>query len=117
MALNDLSASRFVRISEKASKELHSPQAPIVLCPKTEDADRLLPGIAPELNRIGVMMPYTPIHWLLFFEAMGRPEDPDWYKKECDLVLVMTSANAGGEPLVIGNDEAVQKLDGIADLF
>ena len=81
MALNDLSASRFVRISEKASKELHSPQAPIVLCPKTEDADRLLPGIAPELNRIGVMMPYTPIHWLLFFEAMGRPEDPDWYKK------------------------------------
>lgn len=117
MALNDLSASRFVRISEKASKELHSPQAPIVLCPKTNDADLLLPGIAPELNRIGIMMPYTPIHWLLFFEAMGRPEDPDWYKKECDLVLVMTSANAGGEPLVIDNDEAVQKLDGIADLF
>ena len=83
----------------------------------TNDADRLLPGIAPELNRIGIMMPYTPIHWLLFFEAIGRPEDPDWYKKECDLVLVMTSANAGGEPLVIGNDEAVQKLDGIADLF
>lgn len=81
MTLNDLSASRFVRISEKASKELHSPQAPIVLCPKTNDADRLLPGIAPELNRIGIMMPYTPIHWLLFFEAIGRPEDPDWYKK------------------------------------
>lgn len=117
MALNDLSASRFVRISEKASKELHSPQAPIVLCPKTRDADRILQGIAPELNRIGVMMPYTPIHWLLFFEAMGRPDDPDWYKKECDLVLVMTSANAGGEPLVIDNDEAVQKLRGIADLF
>lgn len=117
MALNDLSASRFIRISEKASKELHSPQTPIVLCPKTVNADLLLPGIAPELNRIGVLMPYTPIHWLLFFEAMGRPEDPDWYKKECDLVLVMTSANAGGEPLVIDNDEAIRKLTGIADLF
>lgn len=117
MALNDLSASRFVCISEKASKELHSPQAPIVLCPKTINADQLLPGIAPELNRIGLLMPYTPIHWLLFFEAMGRPTDPDWYKKECDLVLVMTSANAGGEPLVIDNDEVVQKLNGIADLF
>lgn len=117
MALNEVSASGFVTISEQASKELRSPRAPIVLCPKQKEADQLLPGIAPRLNRIGVMLPYTPIHWLLFFEAVGRPDDRDWYKKPCDLTLVMTSANAGGEPLVINNEDAVEKLNGIADVF
>lgn len=117
MSLNTLSASRFVSISEQAVKALSSPKAPIVLCPKTDDADKLLPGIAPGLTSIGLLLPYTPIHWLIFFEAMQRPDDPGWYRKACGLTLVMTSANAGGEPLVIDNEDAVEKLKGIASAF
>lgn len=117
MSLNTLSASRFCSISEQAVKALSSPKAPIVLCPKTADADKLLPGIAPDLTSIGLLLPYTPIHWLIFFEAMKRPNDPDWYRKACGLTLVMTSANAGGEPLVINNEDAVQKLKDIASAF
>lgn len=63
------------------------------------------------------MLPYTPIHWLLFFEAADRSEDPHWHEKPNDLMLVMTSANAGGEPLVISNAEAVRQLEGICDCF
>lgn len=117
MSLNPLSASSYLSISEKAVKELRSPKAPIVLCPKTKDADQQLSGIAPGLTSIGLVLPYTPIHWLLFFEAMGRPEDPNWFTKHCDLTLVMTSANAGGEPLVIDNQDAVEKLKNIASAF
>jgi len=83
---------------------LESPERPIVLLPKAPAADTLLPGVAPGLSEIGLMLPATPIQYLLFH---GAP----------DLALVMTSANPNGEPLVIGNAEALQRLAGIADAF
>ncbi len=117
MALNALSGREFVTISEQAEKELTSPAAPIVLCPKLPVANLKMPEIAPGLGSIGLMLPYTPIHWLLFFEAAGRPVDPTWMDKLSDLVLIMTSGNYGGEPIVIDNDEAVKSLKGICDCF
>jgi hydrogenase maturation protein HypF len=109
---------------------LQSAAAPIVLCPKAGGAlperaanfapglsAALAPGVAPDLTRLGVMLPSTPLHLLLWHEAAGRPAGSDWLNPSHDLLLVMTSANPHGEPLVIGNDEALERLSGIADAF
>lgn len=117
MVLNEESASPYVEISSEATKKLHSSVAPIVLCPKKAGADERLQGIAPGLSEIGFMLPYTPIHWLIFFEAANRPDDRLWMAKPLDLILVMTSANAGGEPLVIDNQQSLDMLGGICDAF
>jgi hydrogenase maturation protein HypF len=61
-------------------------------------------GVAPENDDLGIMLPYTPLHHLLF--AAGAPE-----------VLVMTSANRSSEPIAYEDDEALQHLTGIADAF
>ncbi|MBI2313522.1 MAG: carbamoyltransferase HypF [Betaproteobacteria bacterium] len=96
---------------------LASPERPIVLLQKATGGDAALPGIAPGLASLGAMLPYTPLQYLLFHEAAGRPAGLDWLSAPQGLVLVMTSANPGGEPLVIGNDEALERLSGIADVF
>ncbi len=102
-----------VDVTERAL--LQSPERPIVLLRKASGVDDALPGVAPGLAWLGVMLPYTPLQYLLFHEAAGRPQGLSWLDAAQDLVLVMTSANPGGEPLVIGNAEATQRLPGIAD--
>jgi hydrogenase maturation protein HypF len=117
MVANAVSATRLGRCGAAAIAALESVERPIVLSPKQPDCDALLPGVAPGLAEIGLMLPYTPIQFLLFHEAAGRPEGAAWLGRPQPLALVMTSANPGGEPLVIGNDEAVERLGPIADAF
>ncbi len=115
MAANLASITDWVEIGAAERELLQSPERPIVLLRKKAGADTAFPGIAPGLAWLGVMLPYTPQHWLLFHAAAGQPSGTDWLRQPQDLMLVMTSANPGGEPLVIGNDEAVERLAGIAD--
>jgi hydrogenase maturation protein HypF len=63
------------------------------------------------------MLPYTPLHHLIFHAALGQPAGRVWQKAAVDLVLVATSANPAGEPLVINDEDARRRLAGIADLI
>ncbi|HEY1270625.1 MAG TPA: carbamoyltransferase HypF [Terriglobales bacterium] len=100
MARDLETAHHLVELSPKAKELLTSPARPIVLAP----ARRTLSGVAPDNNELGVMLPYTPLHHLLF--AAGAPA-----------VLVMTSANRSSEPIAYQDDDALQRLSGIADIF
>ncbi|WP_444452421.1 carbamoyltransferase HypF [Rhodobacter capsulatus] len=91
---------RIVSVSLEALSALRDPAAPIVLMPSRG----VLPEtVAPGVAELGVMLPYTPLHHLLL-DAFGG-------------VLVMTSGNLSGEPQVIGNAEARDKLSAFADSF
>jgi len=103
--LRDLDAAREVaQIGKTDAELLASPERPIVLVPRRTDApSALCPEVAPGISLLGVLLPYTPLHHLLLHEV-GRP-------------LVMTSGNLADEPIVHRDDEALARLDGIADRF
>jgi hydrogenase maturation protein HypF len=96
-------AERFCEVDDAAKKLLLSMERPIVLLPRRPDSG-LVESLAPRNRFLGVFLPYTPLHHLLF--ASGK----------CD-ALVMTSANLSEEPIAIDNAEAVRRLQGIADAF
>ncbi|HXE37120.1 MAG TPA: carbamoyltransferase HypF [Azonexus sp.] len=114
MALNAASLTDYARIGSAELALLNSAAAPIVLCPKGEAE---LPDVAPGLAWLGALLPTTPLHLQLWHEAAGQPAGTAWLDAPSDLLLVMTSANPHGEPLVIANGEALDRLAGIADAF
>ncbi len=117
MMLNEASTQQWCMVGAEEAALLNSVARPIVLLDKRVEVDNVLPDIASGMNTLGVMLPYTPMHYLLFHEASNRPTSPEWLHQPHDLLLVMTSANPGGEPLVIDNDEALIRLHDIADLW
>jgi len=115
MFANLASIDAVARVTPSAARLLSAPERPIVLLDKQAGCDEALPGVAPGMPTLGAMIPHTPLQALLFHEAAGRPEGTGWLQAIQPLALVMTSANPGGEPLVIDNDEAVRRLGTIAD--
>jgi hydrogenase maturation protein HypF len=117
MLANAASAAHLVQIGIGEPGLLNLPTRPAILIRKRSSCDAVLPGVAPGLAWLGVMLPYTPLQFLLFHEAARRPAGIGWLDRAQDLALVMTSANPGGEPLVVGNSEALLRLYGIADAY
>src|SRR5690606_34865124 len=103
MVANVASAAAWAVVSDDEAARLQSAESPIVLLRKRPGADAALPGVAPGLAWIGLMLPCTPLQALLFHEAAGRPAGTAWLQQAQPLALVMTSANPGGEPLVVGD--------------
>lgn len=95
-------AAEIAVLAEDEQRLLQSVERPIVLA-RRRAGSVLAPEVAPNNPLVGVMLPYTPLHHLLMHDV-GRP-------------LVMTSGNLSEEPLAYRNDEALQRLAGIADLF
>ena len=114
MGLNVASFAGLAAVGSEEAALFAAIEAPVVLCRKGAAE---LPGSAPGLAWLGIMRPAAPLHLLLWHEAAGQPAGTSWLEEPNELLLVMTSANPGGEPLVIGNDEALERLAGIADAF
>ena len=95
---------KFALLSKDEEKLLTSEVKPIVILKKKEGNRLISPAISPGLHTIGVMLPYTALHAMLFH----------WNNVTA---LVMTSANRPGYPMVIDNEDALHKLAEIADYF
>jgi hydrogenase maturation protein HypF len=111
------SVAKFAVCSDAERQLLEARERPIVLLQKLTECDAALPGVAPGMGELGVLLPYAPLHYLLFHQAAGQPDGTAWLATPQALALVCTSANPGGEPLVTGNGEALARLAGIADAF
>ena len=92
-------------------------ERPIILLNKRKGCDEKLPGVAPDLPWLGVVLPFSPIHYLLFHEAAGRPAGLEWLDSEQSLALLISSGNRSREPIAIDNEEAMERLSGLADAF
>jgi len=114
MATNVASAARLAELSEAERALLESRARPIVLA---RSRGALAPSVAPGLADVGLMLAYTPLHWLVLHALAGAPDFAAWRHAANDLALVATSANLGGEPLVASDDDARRRLAGVADLI
>lgn len=92
---------KYCNINAKEEEVITSNKRPIVLL--NRKISQLPENIAPNNNKLGVMLPFTPLHYLLFDENIE--------------VLIMTSANPSGIPIIYRNKEAIEILKPIADYF
>jgi len=103
MTLDIETASRLVELNRKAINLLNSPEKPIVLLDEREDSP-VSRFVAPGLDKQGVMLPYTGIHYLLLMETRDR-------------FLIMTSGNRKGKPMCTDIKCAKARLSDIVDFF
>ena len=102
MAADLAAARRLAEADPAAAGLLTSPARPIVLLPRSQEA-AVAAATAPGNRQLGIMLPYTPLHHLLL-ATVTRP-------------IVLTSGNVSDEPIVYRDDEARERLAGIADAF
>jgi hydrogenase maturation protein HypF len=103
MARSLEAAKSFAEVGSKEAELLNSQARPIVLLNKSS-AYSLSALVAPGLHNVGVMLPYSAMHYMLF-------------DRVSDVAFVMTSANPPNQPIVNDNDEALRTLSGTVDYF
>jgi hydrogenase maturation protein HypF len=113
MSLDVETVRRYCEVQEGEAQLLESPARPIVLLRRRPDCP-IPPEVAPGNNYLGVMLPYTPLHYLLL-GSVGLSSSKAGLPPP--LALVMTSGNMSEEPIAIGNHEACQRLAVLADYF
>jgi hydrogenase maturation protein HypF len=92
------------QINAEERRLLLSSEHPIVLL-RPRRRSWLAANLAPGVDVVGIMLPYTPLHFLLFAETL------------CPPALVMTSGNVSGAPICTANHDAIDRLAAIADYF
>lgn len=93
---------KYCVLTSDEEKIITSNRSPILLLKKLNNFN-LPQNLAPNNKRLGVMLPYTPLHYLLFEDGIES--------------LVVTSANVSGEPMIYKNDDALNKLKDIVDYY
>jgi hydrogenase maturation protein HypF len=116
MAANITTVASVCHIQKEEQDLLASREKPIVLLPKKKQtgwqADHVSELVAPNLDTVGVMLPYTPLHHLLLNQT-----DPVLAREPVPSILVMTSGNFSEEPIATDNKDALQRLSPLADAF
>ncbi|MCX7708297.1 MAG: carbamoyltransferase HypF [Clostridia bacterium] len=103
MARDIETVSKYCRLNDLEKRLLLSWKRPVVLLQRNEESSLPLDSISSDNQMLGMMLPYTPLHHLLFEQSLD--------------ILVMTSGNKSGEPIYYKDDEAFSGLKGVADCF
>jgi hydrogenase maturation protein HypF len=98
------SCRNYMDINNVEENELKSWRKPIVILKNKKSTGKLAESVSNGFNTTGVMLPYMPVHYLLF-ERLAIP------------AIVFTSGNLSDEPVIIDNLEAVYRLEKVADAF
>jgi hydrogenase maturation protein HypF len=110
----DLDAAReLVELGAEEERLLSAVQRPIVLAPRRPRAP-VAAGVAPGVAELGVMLPYTPLHHLLLEDFVTAAVAAG---TQGSGALVMTSGNVSDEPIAYRDEDALRRLQPIADLF
>ncbi len=103
--------SQYCFVDRSEMSLLNGHEKPIVLLDRKNKKD-IAPSVAPDMDTLGVMLPYTPMHHLLLNQT-----DPTLQREPVPPVLVMTSGNFSEEPIATDNIDAFERLAPLADVF
>ncbi len=107
---------RHCLVSDAERDLLQSTARPIVLLKRKQESN-IVEEVSPKQDWLGVMLPYTPLHYLILDRRPGTVDISETVHRPLSTVLVMTSGNLSEEPIATDNDDARKRLSKLADAF